>query len=129
MQNLLSFAYWFNPRPEPLQWEGQQFLSYLALILIVLGLASIMGAISLPKRHAKIQSNLTTFIFTNALIALVIIFVNYELTPYLRARFWYIIWVIVVIIWLWQLIKQIINAQKPRLEDSARQKEIKKYLP
>ncbi len=129
MNNFLSFAYWFNSRPEPLSWEGRRILAYICLGLLVVGLALFTGAIRTSKKYHKIISQLTSFMFVNAVIGLLIMFFNYELTPFLRSRLSYIVWIIVAVIWLWQIIKQFRALEHRVKEISSREKEIKQYLP
>ena len=111
MNNFLSFAYWFNSRPEPLSWEGRRILAYICLGLLVVGLALFTGAIRTSKKYHKIISQLTSFMFVNAVIGLLIMFFN------------------VAVIWLWQIIKQFRALEHRVKEISSREKEIKQYLP
>lgn len=129
MGYLLDLVYWFNSRPEPISRHGQKMIASIIAILIVI------AVIILTKAYGeKIQSykptlkKLLPFCFTNSLIGLYLIFVNYEIIPVLRARFWFVVWGIIVVIWIISLIRDI-NKRKKRKEDHAKEIELKKYLP
>lgn len=125
--NYLSWLYWFNSRPEPLTKQGLNTILLITFILFVIGLAGYIGTLSRLKLPNRIVNKLITFCFTNAFIALLIAFLNYELIPYLRARVTYIIWGIIVLVWIYKIFplkrKRVIN------NNSSRENEIKKYLP
>lgn len=125
--NYISWLYWFNSRPDPLTHQGLTIILSITVGLVIIGLAEIIGTLSLLKIPKRISHKLVSFCFTNAFIALFIVFLNYELVPYLRARIIYIIWAIIVIIWL----SLMLFSKKKRMQTirSSREDEIKKYLP
>ena len=125
--NYLSWLYWFNSRPEPLSKQDLNIVLLVVVILVVIGIAGYIGALSRLNISRRVIGKITTFAFVNAFIALLVVFLNYELIPYLRARIIYVIWAAAVIIWIYHLIP---TKRKPNQNiDSSREAEIKKYLP
>jgi amino acid transporter len=127
MENLLTANYWFDLRPESFVLLGQKiFLSFIVL----LGVAAL--AIAVFKKRGGIYRGFLkrtySFCLSNALIGLVLLFFNYEMVPFFAARFWLAIWLIIMLIWLFYILRGLktIPAQKKNREA---EKELKKYLP
>lgn len=127
MKNLLTFNYWFNLQPE--------FLKPLALKLflaLIIGLGIIALILALIKKRGGIYRGLLKrsygFCLSNAIIGLILLFFNYELVPFLSARFWLGLWALEMIIWLIFILKSLKNIPKKKklLEQ---EKELKKYIP
>jgi len=129
MNNLISLAFWFNSRPEPLSYYGQRILTTIAaisgIILIIVLIKAYGEKLSLYKPSID---KLMPFCVTNIIISIYIFFVNYELIPVLRSRIWYIIWLLVAVFWLINIIKDFFKRAKRRVK-LAKEAEIKKYLP
>lgn len=127
MKNLLTLNYWFNLQPE--------FLSPLALkvfLALVVGLGVIALILALIKKGGGIYRGLLRraygFCLSNAIIGLILLFFNYELVPFLSARFWLGAWVLEMLIWLIFILKNLKNIpKKKKLQDQ--EKELKKYIP
>jgi hypothetical protein len=127
MQNLLTWRFWFNLRPESLlPLFTNLFLGLLALLLI----ATIFTA--LKQRRKSLYKNFWKrsygFSLGNLLIGAVLFFFNYERAAFLSARFWLALWVIVMIAWLIPIIKSYrrVPLQKKKIE---KEQEFKKYIP
>ena len=127
MKNLLTFNYWFNLQPE--------FLGSLALKLflaLIIGLGIIALILALIKKRGGIYRGLLKrlygFCLSNAIIGLILLFFNYELVPFLSARFWLGFWVLEMLIWLIFILKNLKNIpKKKKLQEQ--EKELKKYIP
>ena len=125
--NLLSLSFWFNLRPGSMA----QLYSYLLMGLIVLlFVIAIIFFVTKRKKslYKKTLSNLYDFSVSNAFIGLLLLFFNYEIVPFFSARFWFLLWLIVSVLWLYYILKELkkIPARKKQLEATD---EIKKYLP
>jgi len=127
MQNLLTWRFWFNLRPESLlPLFTNLFLGFLLLLL----LATIFTA--LKQRRKSLYKNFWKrsygFSLGNLLIGAVLFFFNYERAAFLSARFWLALWVMVMIAWLIPIIKSYrrISLQKQKIE---KEQEFKKYIP
>lgn len=125
--SLLSLSFWFNLRPGSMA----QLYSYLLMGLIVLlFILAIIFFVAKRKKslYRKMLSNLYDFSVSNAFIGLLLLFFNYEIVPFFSARFWFLLWLIVSVVWLYYTLKELkkIPARKKQLEATD---EIKKYLP
>jgi hypothetical protein len=125
--SLLSLSFWFNLRPGSMAQLYSYSLMGLIVLLFVL---AIIFFVSKRKKslYKKMLSNLYDFSVSNAFIGLLLLFFNYEIVPFFSARFWFLLWLIVSILWLYYILKELkkIPARKKQLETTD---EIKKYLP
>lgn len=127
MKNLLTLNYWFNLRPEALLPYAHKALIGLLIALAVL---AIVTAFLKTKNslYRGLCKRLYSFFLTNTLLGLLLFFFNYEAVPFFSARFWIGLWFLLMIIWLFFILKSLkaIPAQKKQLE---KEKELKKYIP
>lgn len=125
--NYLSFAFWFNSRPEPIAGTDMKILLGIITILLIIGIASGSGMLRKFRVSKKKASQIASFAFINAFIGLSLAFVNYQIIPYFRVRFVLLIWLIIGIIWAWK----IFIPKRKTLANliSTKEQEIKKYLP
>ena len=129
MQNLLSLKFWFNLRPGLLLPIYQKFLLALVIILVILSLALNF----LMKRnkiglYAQFWRGAYYFCFTNAFIFLLLLFFNYELVPFLSARFWYLLVSVEMAVWIFFTLRTLYFIPKKK-ERYDKEKEFKKYIP
>lgn len=127
MQNLLTWKFWFNLRPEPLLPLFQKLYLVLLGLLLVLAIISYFKQKqkSLYKRFWKLAYY---FNFSNLLIGSIFFFFNYERAVFLSARFWLALWILTMFIWLYFLIKRyrLIPENKKKLIEK---NEYLKYIP
>jgi membrane protein DedA with SNARE-associated domain len=129
MSYLFELVYWFNSKPEPISRQSQKLLASIITILLILAIIILIRVYGEKMQAYKpTLKKLLPFCFGNALIGLYLIFVNYEVIPILRARFWFLIWLVIIIIWIIAIIKDYIK-RKRRKEEAIKEQEIKKYLP
>lgn len=129
MGNFLTWDFWFNIRPGALTAFSLKIVLGFIFLLIILTIAS--GVIK--KRwskslYASFWSGLYTFFLTNVILGLLLTFFNYEMVPFLSARFWLIFWVISMLVWQFFICRIAIKIpeKRARLE---KEKEFKKYIP
>ena len=129
MGNFLTWNFWFSLRPGAFAGSSLKIILGFIFLLIVL---SIAGGI-IKKRWAKslyssFWNSLYAFFLTNAIIGLMLTFFNYEMVPFLSARFWLLLWAVGMLVWLFFIYKIVIKipGKKARLE---KEKEFKKYIP
>jgi len=127
MNNLLTWRFWFTIRPESLLPLAQKCFIGLLLVLIVLSVLTIIAK-SRGGIYKGFFKRLYGFSLSNFLIGLIFFFFNYEMVPFFSARFWLAIWAIVMLVWLFFILKKlkVIPVQKKQLE---KENELKKYLP
>jgi len=127
MQNLLTWHYWFNLRPEPfLPHITQAFFIFLIILLVFTIISGIkQGKKSLYRHFWK---RLYMFSLSNLVIGVILFFFNYEGAAFLSSRFWLALWLIIMILWMWPIIKSLrmIPVNKKKFE---KEQELKKYIP
>jgi len=126
--NLLSFKFWFNLRPEAFLPVYQKIFIFFVLALIIF---SFLGRLVTFRRKGLFTSfwrRIYSFSLTNTFIGLILLFFNYEMVPFLSARFWLLAWATEMIIWLIFIFKGLLDIPKKKklLEE---EKEYKKYIP
>lgn len=125
--SLLSLPFWFNLRPGSMPANYRNVLIGIVIFLII----SAVIFFILKKRkgfYKKVLINIYDFSISNAFIALLLLFFNYELVPFFSARFWFLIWLITSIIWLFYILKALKKIPE-KIKKSEVKDEIKKYLP
>mgnify|MGYP001600593951 FL=1 len=107
-------------------------MSYLLAMIIVLILFTIIfGYMKILKKkglYSKMWDQLYYFSFINCVIGLILMFLNYEMVPFLTARFWYLLWFVVLVVWLFCIIKNAMKIPKKR-QQLEKEREFNKYIP
>ncbi len=127
MSNLLAFGYWFQLQPEPLMNFSWNLLIGINIVLFILAVAFAV----LKMRSGiwrGLYKRLYSFCLTAAIIGLFILFSNYEQIPFFMARFWIAIWVLIMAIWLFFILRDLRSIPQ-KIQELAEQKEKAKYLP
>ncbi len=129
MNNLLTFRYWFSLRPGQLIGLAGQALIIFVLALVVLTFIFwLIKSRNKKNIYSKFWQACYYFSLSNAIIGLLLLFFNYEMAPFLSARFWFVLWLAVMVVWLVFIFKIIIVIPK-RKSELEKQKEYKKYIP
>lgn len=127
LKNLFSSAYWFELMPGPLGENGKNF--FLALLLIFL-----IGAIStaIYKKRSKLYKRTLNrsydFFAGNFVLAIIFFFFRYEMLPFLSGRFWLAAWFLLIIGWLYFILKDLKGLPEKKKEAELR-KIKEKYIP
>ena len=129
MGNFLTWNFCFSVRPGAFIGFSLKIVLGFIFLLIIL---SIVGGV-IKKRWSKslyacFWSGLYTFFLTNAIIGLVLTFFNYEMVPFLSSRFWFLLWVVGMLVWLYFIYRIAIKIPEKR-ERLEKEKEFKKYIP
>lgn len=128
MGNLLSLKFLFNLRPSALLpiYQKTFVIFVLALVVFFLFCRLLTGR----KRGLYTSSwrRLQSFSLANASIGLILLFFNYELIPFLSARFWLLLWAVFMLVWLVFIAKSLLKIpeKKKKLEE---EREYRKYIP
>jgi len=129
MNNLISLAFWFNSRPELIGGHGQKALVAMATILLIIALVIFVRAYSKSwSVYRPTLQRLIPFCLTNAVIALYFLFLNSQVIPVLRARYWYVIWTLIGLAWIYGIINNALKRAR-RKESLSQEAEKRKYLP
>lgn len=127
MANLLTFKYWFNTSPESFIFLARiAFLSFLGLLLIAGVFFMLARRQAGPKK--VLFNKLYDFCFVNLILGLLLLFFNYQQVRFFSARFWILIWLIIMIWWAFNISKKIRKIILQR-EERKKEEEFKKYLP
>jgi amino acid transporter len=76
----------------------------------------------------NILNRLINFSLINFVIILLLLFFSYEEIPFLSSRFWYLLWLVGIILWLYFIIKNIFDIPEKR-RNKTKEREFNKYLP
>ncbi len=129
MKNLLSLKFWFNLRPELLLPIYQKFFLALVIVLAILSLAlNFLMKRNKTGLYAQFWRRAYYFCFTNAFVFLLLSFFNYELVPFLSARFWYLLAGVEMAVWAFFILRTLYFVPKKK-EQYEKEKEFKKYIP
>ncbi|MDD4271253.1 MAG: hypothetical protein PHF50_00420 [Patescibacteria group bacterium] len=129
MGNFLTWNFWFSARPGAFTDLSLKMVLGFIFLLIILSIAS--GVIKkrwLKSLYFSFWSGLYTFFITNAIIGLVLTFFNYEMVPFLSARFWFLFWAIGMLVWLVFICRLAIKIPEKKAQ-MEKEKEFKKYIP
>ncbi len=129
MNNLLSLNFWLNVRPGQLM---PQYLQYFIIFVVILAVLTIIfGLIQARNKknlYGRFWSGLYYFCLTNTIISVFLLFFTYEAIPFLSARFWFLLWVVEILVWLFFLAKKLREVPK-RKKWLDEEKQYKKYIP
>jgi len=129
MGNFLTLNFWFSLRPGVFAGSSLKIVLGFIFLLIIMTMVTGVGKRKWAKSlYAGLWQSLYLFFLTNAIIGLILTFFNYEMVPFLSARFWFLLWAVGLIIWLVFIYRAIVKIpqRKARLE---KEKEFKKYIP
>lgn len=129
MGNFLTWNFWLSARPGAFTGFSLKIVLVFIFLLIILSVTSGVIKKKWSKGlYSSFWSGLYTFFLTNAIIGLLLAFFNYEMVPFLSARFWFLLWAIGMLVWLFFIFKIAakIPGKRALLE---KEKEFKKYIP
>lgn len=127
MKNLLTWEYWFTLRPEALNQLANRL--FLAALIILFVSCFIFGWLKKKSSlYRGLVKKLYNFAVGNTVIGLLLFFFNYESAIFFSARFWLLLWLILIISWLVIILKDLKKIPAKKKQISAEQT-FKKYLP
>ena len=128
MSNLFKPSFWFNIRPDALLPVFEKgLIAFIVILAILFGIFKFLKKIK-KGAYTKIYEALASLFFTNTLIGIFLYFFAYEMVPLLSARFWFLIWGIEMAVWMFFIIRKLIEIPKIK-EQIQKEKEFKKYIP
>lgn len=129
MQNLLSLNFWFKLRPGLMLPASQKiFFGLLIALAIAAAVSFFIKKREKGRLYGRLWNGLNSFSLTNLAIGLILLFFNYELVPFLSARFWFLIWAAEMAVWAVFIIKRFADIPKIK-KQMEEEKEFKKYIP
>lgn len=127
MRNLLTFNYWFDLSPSSFIYVAQVIFVAFLLLLFVTGIFFMIY--KRKKGQYKILSEkLYEFSFINLFLGFLLFFFDNQGVRFFSARFWFLIWLGIMIYWMINIFKKFGKIIIKR-EERKKQEEFKKYLP
>lgn len=125
--NLFKIDYWTDLRPR----YFDENVAYFFIAALIATLLAAVVVFFLKRRggvYKHILSRVYSLLLSNVVVGALLFFFRFELVPFLSARFWVGIWAIVVITWIYFIIKEAkkIPAKRKAFE---MEKEKNKYIP
>ncbi|MDP2656564.1 MAG: hypothetical protein Q8P11_03320 [bacterium] len=130
--HLYDFHYWFSSHPGPLSVRGILILSFILFTVIVIDIVSrIIG-----KKKRKVWDSLTKNVVgrlhncfvTMIVFGIIVVFFEYEGVPVLGARYFALIWTIVLLVWLIAIGHETYVKNKALRKEAQKKGEFTKYL-
>ena len=134
MSNLeifLSASFWFNSRPPRLIPFFENLLIVVIFVFLILAIFSFYKKRSKGKTrnfYITVWRSFYYFCLTNLAIGVLLLFFNYEGIPFLSARFWYIVWFLIIATWLFFIFK-FTKKIPEKIKKAEKEEKYKKYLP
>jgi hypothetical protein len=128
MGNLFTLKFWLSLRPPQILPIYQKVFVGIILLLLVFSIVSYFFGFKKKGLYASFWRSFYSFSLSNFFIGLFIFFFNYELIPFLSARFWFLLWAIIMLIWLFFIFKSLAKIPEKK-KKIAEENEYKRYIP
>ncbi len=128
MGKFFTLNFWFDLRPGQISPASQNTLiAFLVILMILMTVAFILKR-NKKTLYFRFWEKIFTFSSSNILLGLLIWFLNYENIPFFSARFWFLLWIMEIGVWLYFSIRYALSLPK-RKKEIEEEKAYKKYLP
>lgn len=123
----LTFTYWTTSGSlVPVAQKG--LLALLGIFIIALIILKFVKMNHKRSLYHKLITKIEAFFWGNLIIGTFLWFFTYQGLRILSARLWFLIWFIIILIWIYFIIK--VMKQIPELREKLeKEKEFKKYIP
>lgn len=129
MVNFLTWNFWFSSRPGAfIDFSLKVILGFTFLLIIFSIVSRVIKKRWFKSLYSSFWSGLYAFFLTNAIIGLLLTFFNYEMVPFLSARFWFLLWTISMLVWLFFIYRIAVKIPIKRAQ-LEKEQEFKKYIP
>ncbi len=128
-QNLLEVDYWFG---QPFSAQGRSLWLLIGgfLLFVLAGLiCKIAAQFQEEKYKTSVLKRFGTLGLTLGFFGLVWMFFRQEGVMLLSYRFWLLVWVIALGLWLYSIIKYLVTRVPEIKSEQDRRARIEKYLP
>lgn len=129
MGNFFTLHFWFNMNSSSLvSWASKGLIVFLIVLLGLYFFANLKkekGVFELPGFFWKKIKN---YALANFLIGLFLFFFTYEEISFFSARFWFLIWLTILIVWPVKLYEKV-KKRKEVKELHKQKEEYQKYIP
>ena len=130
MSNLLDWSYWFSRAAA--KFAGPQLKLVIGVIvgLVVVGIVfKILMATSKRGPVKKLWRRLGNLFITTGILVGLFLFFTQTATPLLGARWWFLLWALIAVIWTGFIVFYAIWRMPKQLKADEEHKEFSKYLP
>lgn len=126
MGRFFTWTYWFNLRPQPIGFRTEVYFLIFCVLLVAL---YVFLKIKRKKGlDSRLYRSLADFSLTNAIIALLLVFANWQLIPVVIMKMWLAVWLGEMGFWAYLMLSRV-KKTKSRREELEQQKILKKYIP
>ena len=128
MTRFFSLSYLFNMRPDSLHFAGM--MAFFIAILIFIAIIFLFTIAKKRKNNIyfRVWRALNNFAITNLVLALFLLFFEYEGIYMFAARFWLILWALSMFVWLIFIFREFKKIPAIK-EEHEKNKEFNKYIP
>lgn len=130
--NIFTLPFWFELQQTALvpQYNRAFFLIFAGMLV----LSTIVRIVrrKWQKRDKYLARGFDRFanlLFAQGIFGLVLLWFNYEELYLLGARFWFLIWAILGLIWFGSIVRYIVKTAPELREKAEARGEVNKYLP
>ena len=130
MLNLLNWSYWFSRTAT--KFEGQQFKIVICAIFSLLVVGFIFKILTVTNMYGpvkKLWRRLGNLFITTGILIGVSLFFTQTSTPLLGARWWFLLWGLIAVIWAGLIVFYVVWRMPKQLKADEEHKEFAKYLP
>ncbi len=126
----LNPLYWLSTRPASVDTLTGRIVFGVFVAVFLFGVvARVFAAKQVDKYKMMTFSRVANMLVTMGLLGALLYFFSFERIQFFGGRFWYPVWVIVLLVW-GGVILNYIKKQVPRMREEARERlEKRKYLP
>lgn len=128
---LLSFQYWFGTGVLPFAPLVSRGILILMSALVLTGIAIAIYLKlqkGMDKAIRRVWKRVAALCATQGIIGLLLYGFYYEGIPVLSMRFWYIVWLVILVWWAYDIAVEYRKAKADKIGDAERQK-YEKWLP
>lgn len=126
----LKPAYLFEYRPFTTNSTIKIMAIFFAVFIVIAIAVKILERVKkLEKYQNKILEKLCSFFSGLGIIGLLITWARYERVLIFSSRYWLLVWLAILIVWLYPIIKYWIKVMPEAKKQSEQKKAFQKYLP
>lgn len=131
MNTLFSLDFWFNLQPIGLTPLFSKIIFVIFTAFIVFGAVANIVARNRKDDHLLVQAyrRIAQMLYVMGWVGFFIWFASYETLYLFGARFWYLIWVVGLIVWMWRIFVYITKVIPELRVDLQHRADVNKYLP
>lgn len=128
MQNLLTLSYWLDLSGGSLEKKAQIVFIGFLIVLFIAYLFLFFFKKNKKGIEKKVFGRIGSLIILNFIIGLLLLFFTYEELPLLSARFWFLVWIVEIGLYIYSINDSYKKAKKLQ-GNRIKEDEYKKYLP